>query len=88
MDWDWFVVEGCLDKAWNDHSVTASLAWADGIEEAKSGLLETICGEECVGDSFFKCFGIGVGPTNFLWSPDNAIVGLGKRLFRILAVNL
>jgi len=47
------VIESGLDKARNNHSVLACLAWADGVEEADCGDFEAVGFVESVGDSFF-----------------------------------
>ena len=73
VDDDVFVLEGGLDKAWDDHSVLAGLAWADSVEEADCGDFEAVGLMECVGDCFFKCLGIGVCPADFLGGADYAI---------------
>ena len=53
VDDDLFVLEGGLDKAWDDHSVLAGLTWADGIEEADCGDFEAVGLVQCVSDGFF-----------------------------------
>ena len=73
VDDDLFILEGGLDKARDDHSVLAGLAWANGVEEADCGDFEAVGLMECVGDCFFKCLGIGVCPANFLGGADYAI---------------
>jgi len=73
VDDDVFVLEGGLDKARDDHSVMAELAGADGVEETDCGYFEAVGLVECVGDSFFESFGIGVCPADFLWGTDYAI---------------
>ena len=73
VDDDVFVLESGLDKAGNNHSVLAGLAWADGVEEADCGDFEAVGLVKCVSDSFFKGFCVGVCPANFLWGSDYAI---------------
>ena len=58
VDDDVFVLEGGLDKAWDDHSVLAGLAWADGVKEADRGDFEAVGFVEGVSDCFFERFGI------------------------------
>ena len=52
VDDDLFILEGGLDKARDDHSVLAGLAWANGVEEADCGDFEAVGFVESVGDSF------------------------------------
>ena len=73
VDDDLFVFEGGLDKTWDDHSVLAGLAGADGVEEADGRDFEAMGFMECVCDCFFERFGIGVCPADFLGGTDYTI---------------